>query len=108
MTVGISGSALARVGLETAIGLTRPFLMKAIAAGSDENMTCTCPLARSVNAGGAPLYGTCVHVTLTMERNNSPARCVIVPLPAEATLSSPGLDLASAVKSFTVATGSDG
>src|SRR5471030_645874 len=108
MTVGISGSESARVRLDTAIGLTRPLLIKAIAAGSDENITCTCPLARSVNAAGAPLYGTCVQVTLTIERKSSPERCVIVPAPDDATLIWPGLAFASAIRSLTVLTGNDG
>src|SRR6187455_3653010 len=108
MTVGICGSASARVRLETAIGFTRLILMNAIAAGSEENITWTWPLARSVSAAGAPLYGTCVQVTPVIERNSSPDRWVMVPVPADATLIAPGLALASAIKSFIVLTGNVG
>src|SRR4051812_29521186 len=108
MTVGTFGSVSARVRLDTAIGLTRLLLMNAIAAGSEENITCTCPLARSVSAGGAPLYGTCVQVKLAIARKSSPDKCVMVPVPADATLIAPGLAFASATRSFTVLTGNEG
>src|SRR3954466_1872683 len=108
ITVGISGSVSARVRPDTAIDFTRLLRINAMAAGSEENITCTCPLARSVNAGGAPLYGTCVHVTLTIERKSSPERCVMVPVPADATLIAPGFALARAIRSFMFFTGNDG
>src|SRR6185436_3181520 len=108
MTVGTCGNASARWRLGTAIGFTRFILMNAIAAGSEENITWTGPLARSVSAAGAPLYGTCVQVTPVIERNSSPERWVMVPVPADATLMAPGLALASALKSFTVLSGIDG
>src|SRR5688572_20090336 len=108
MTVGSSGRDAARVRVETAMGRTRLARMNAMAAGSEENITCTCPLARSVSAGGAPLYGTWVHVTPVIERNSSPDRWVMVPVPADATLMSPGLAFASATRSCTDLSGIDG
>ena len=104
--LGLEAQAGQYVGVANALRNFDPRVVKA--AGSDENITCTCPLARSVNAGGAPLYGTWVHVTLIIERKSSPDRCVMVPVPADATLISPGLTLASAVRSLTFFTGNEG
>jgi hypothetical protein len=54
------------------------------------------------------LYGTWVQVTPVIDRNSSPARCVKLPLPAEATLIAPGFALASAINSPMFFTGRDG
>jgi hypothetical protein len=56
--------------------------------------TCTCPPSRSINAGGAPRYGTWTILTPAIILNNSPATCGTVPLPRDAMLILPGLDLA--------------
>ena len=76
-----------RVFDEMAMALTMPPLIEPIAAGMVENIASTRPPARSPMAGGAPLYGTWVQVRPVIERKSSPARCVKLPLPAEAILS---------------------
>jgi hypothetical protein len=66
------------------------------------------PLIVAVVAGTAPLYGTCTSLTCVMAANISTKRCPPEPLPAEAYASLSGLAFASAMRSFTVRTGSDG
>src|SRR5919205_754144 len=55
MTVGTSGNEGCRARVETAIAFSRVDLISGIAAGSDENITCTRPPATSVSAADAPL-----------------------------------------------------
>src|SRR5262252_2764865 len=74
ITVGTCGRLSARRDVDTATGRTLPALTMPIAAGSDENMICTCPAARSASATGALLYGTCVSAAPVTDLKNSPAR----------------------------------
>src|SRR5262245_55974988 len=53
-TVGMSGSAGARIALVTASARSLPALMCSIEEGRLSNMTCTCPLMRSVTAAAEP------------------------------------------------------
>src|SRR5512140_1568907 len=94
-TVGTSGKLGSRLGVDTPIGLISFDWIMPMAAGSVENITWIRPLARSVNAGGAPLYGTCVHVRPFNERKYSAARWVKLPLPADPTFNSLGLAVAN-------------
>src|SRR5262249_26467685 len=55
--VGTSGSASERVAVATARARSLPALMYSIDEGMVANMTCTCPLRRSVRAGPPPRYG---------------------------------------------------
>src|SRR5262245_26962376 len=55
-----------------------------------------------------PLYGTCTRSTPAMLLNISPAKCGVLPLPAEGKLSLPGCAWAYAINSFTDFTGNDG
>ncbi len=56
-------------------------------------------------ACGLPRYGIWTMAVSVMRLNSSPLRWPVVPLPAEPMLSAPGFDLASAISSFTEATG---
>src|SRR5688572_25156090 len=78
------------------------------ADGRLSNIICTCPPSRSVIAGADPLYGTCDICTPVSTLNSSPDRWIEVPLPLEAKLMVPGLDLATATSSGTVFAGTDG
>src|SRR5436190_11139854 len=49
-------------------------------------MTWTCPLSRSVNAGGTARYGTCTMSTPAIILNSSPATGAPLPLPSDAKL----------------------
>jgi len=55
---------------------------------------CTWPPSRSFTAGAAPLYGTCTMSILASAFKSSPARWVMLPLPAEPKLTLPGLAFA--------------
>src|SRR5262249_3814481 len=55
--------------------------------------TCTWPARRSVSAGVVPRYGTWIMSIPVMNLNSSPATWCTDPMPAEAMLTLPGLDL---------------
>src|SRR5262249_5025433 len=57
---GRSGNASKRMAVVTAKARSRPDLICSIDGGRPMNITCTCPPSRSVIAGAAPRYGTCV------------------------------------------------
>jgi len=58
--------------------------------------------------GAPPLYGTATIFVPVMYMKSSAAMCVLVAMPLVATLSCPGLALASAVSSFTDLAGTAG
>ena len=62
----------------------------------------TRPAMVSAIASGVPLYGTCVTSMPVASLSFSTLRCVPLPMPAEAKLSSPGFAFASATKSASV------
>src|SRR6185503_2154372 len=72
------------------------------------NMIDTCPDMRSISAGPLPLYGTCSIFTPVIMLKSSADMWIEVPLPEEAKLIWPGLDLASAMNSLTVLAGTAG
>src|SRR5262245_18762969 len=92
----------------TASARNRTLLMYSIVAAGLRNMTCTCPLIRSVRAGAPPRYGTWTRFRPAMMLNSSPAKCGWVPMPGDAMLILPGLALAYAINSGTVLAGTDG
>src|SRR5207244_763474 len=81
--VGTSPSAGARVALVTASAFSLPLLMCPSRIGTSKIPICTCPPRRSLTAGAAPLYGTWTKSTFASALNSSPARCVMLPPPAE-------------------------
>ena len=62
----------------------------------------------SVSAGAEPRYGTCCIFTPVIAMNSSPERWMVVPLPADAKLTLPGLALAYSMNSATVLAGTEG
>ena len=77
-----------------------------LAIGAIENWTR--PLITSVSDSGMPLNGMCTTSMPALCLNISPAKCVPLPLPAEEKLIWPGFAFASAIRSCTVLTLSDG
>ena len=69
---------------------------------------CTCPPDKSTRAGEPLLYGTCTALMFASDTNNSNARCVPEPVPAEAKYSLPGCCFANAMRSFAERIGIDG
>src|SRR6516165_8494785 len=66
------------------------------------------PATVAPTAKPALLNGTCTRSSPSDSRNCSPTRCPGVPVPPEAKLYLPGLDLMKPTRSLTVCTGSDG
>src|SRR5262245_2627789 len=94
--------------LVTAIARIRFDFTYRVAAGMVSNATWWRPASRSGMDWPVPLYGTCRMFVLVMVLNSSPARCGVLPLPAEGKLITPGCDLDSAISCFTEAAGSAG
>ena len=69
---------------------------------------CTWPDIASISAGPVPLYGIWAILTPAMVRNSSNAMWVELPWPAVPQSSIPGFALASASRSLTDLTGSEG
>src|SRR4051794_39428472 len=99
--VGTSGSTAARVLAETASGRSLPSLTSGIAGGSDVNVIGVWPATADWIAGPAPLNGTCTRSSPAKSLNNSPERCGVVPVPADAKVYLPGFFLISSISSFT-------
>ncbi len=91
--VGVSGSDGERCLPTTASAVSLPARMCSSTAGRSGSMICTCPPSRSATAGAAPRYGTCTILMLASMLNSSPVRWMVVPAPAEAKLTLPGLAL---------------
>src|SRR5262249_5651781 len=89
----MSGSASERVAVVTASARSLPALMCPIDDPEPPNITCTCPLIRSVSAGATPRYGTCTMSTPVIILNSSPAIWEGVPIPPDAILSLIGLGI---------------
>src|SRR5262245_31674865 len=70
--VGISGSASERIAMVTAKARPLPALMYSIDAAMSVNVTWICPPSRSVIAGAALRYGTCVRLTPVIILKSSP------------------------------------
>src|SRR5262245_14486767 len=70
--VGISGSASERIAVVTAKARSLPALMYSIDAAMSVNVTWICPPSRSVIAGPALRYGTCVRLTPVIILKSSP------------------------------------
>src|SRR5262249_17352390 len=79
--VGTSGRIAERFGALTASALSRFVDVYGCADAVVVNIVCTCPPSMSLNAGAAPLYGTCVRSAPETDLNSSSVRCVYVPLP---------------------------
>src|SRR5688572_7209106 len=99
--VGSSGAAMERLAPVTATPRNFPARTCGKLEARFANITETWPAMRSVNAGAAPLYGTCTISTLAIELKSTAARCVDVPLPADAYRRDFGFERASAITSFT-------
>src|SRR5580704_11762660 len=61
-----------RVAVVTASARSRPARTCSVEEAALSNMTCTCPPSRSVSAGAAPRYGTCVSAMPVIILNSSP------------------------------------
>src|SRR5262249_9790032 len=71
-TVGISGSASERIAVVTAKAASLPARMYSSDAAMSVNVTWICPPSRSVIAGPALRYGTCVRLTPVIILKSSP------------------------------------
>src|SRR4029077_16716364 len=97
-----------RVAVATASTLIRPDSVCGLTDATPGNMTCTSPLMSAFSADVAPRYETRTMFTFAMDLKSSLARWLVVPGAAVLKLSSPGRDRASAIRSLTDFTGSDG
>jgi hypothetical protein len=73
--------------------------MCGIAPGTAITPKSTSPAATAAAAGAPPLYGTCVSWMPAACASHSPARWLMLPLPAEPNVMLPGLALAAAISS---------
>src|SRR6185295_16266100 len=99
---GSSGDFLAVVMPMT---LPRPDLMCGAAPGTAITPNCTSPAATAAAAGAPPLYGTCSSWIPAACASHSPARWLMLPLPAEPKLIAPGLAFACATSSLKLLNG---
>src|SRR5687767_3139787 len=106
--VGYSGAATERLALEIASARTLPARTCGIAVDMAAKFTWHSPASIAVMEGEPPLYGTVAILVSVRCMKSSAARCVLVAMPLVATLSSPGLALASAINSFTDLIGTEG
>lgn len=106
--VGRSGKTSLRLALVTPSPLNRPARTWGIEDSTLLNASSMCPPIKSVKTGPAPLYGTCTISMRAAELSISPARWVTIPMPAEPKLSCLGRAFASAIRSFTDRTGTEG
>ena len=106
--LGISGAAAERFAVVTPSARIRPLRTCGIMVAIGSKIICTRPASRSGTATPVPLYGTCNMSIPVMRLNNSPERCPVLPVPADAKVSWPGLALASATSSFTLFAGNEG
>src|SRR5262245_59721994 len=90
-TGGTSGRASEPVVVVTASARNLPVLMYSITGNGAVNTTSTWPAIRSIIAGPAPRYGTCIMLMPAMVLNNSPAKWGWVPVPGDAMVILPGL-----------------
>ena len=104
---GTSGSNAVRVG-STASGSRRPSLIIGIDGPSPATPYCTRPAMTSMRNSGCPLNATCTALMPATSRKRSPFICVPLPAPAEPKNTLPGCACASAIKSFTDFTPSEG
>ena len=89
--VGISGAAGTRDAVVTATLFSLPPAASGRTLGITSIIIDTCPPIRSVAASAPPRYGTWTMSMPAMVLNSSPARCDVVPLPADAKKTRPGL-----------------
>src|SRR5689334_11613734 len=104
--VGTSGSAKLRFKPPTPIALSLPERTWAMVEGTEANDIWLSPPITSISAGPAPRNGTWTMSTPAISLNSTGPRCMKVPTPDEAYLSSPGLALARATSSWTEWNGS--
>src|SRR3954468_13038148 len=97
-----------RLALVTAIARKRPPFTNGTTDNAVLNATARRPALKSASPGPLPLYGTCVSVTPAIDANNSPPRCVGLPVPAEGYVSSPGLARGAAMRSVIDLIGDEG
>jgi len=88
--------------------LTLPALICGTSTVSVSKARLTSPPSSAVTAGALPLNGTCSSLTPASPAKYSPARWVIVVLPDEEKVTTPGLALARVTASFSVAAGKFG
>src|SRR5688500_11187286 len=106
--VGYSGAVTERLPLETAIARTLPERTCGRAVDNAAKFTWHWPASIAVIEGEPPLYGTVTILVPVRCMNNSAARCVLVAMPLVATLRSPGFAFASAIRSLTDFTATEG
>ena len=82
-TVGVSGNSGERRALVTASSGSLPSRTWARMVGTVAKNRSTRPASSSTVAGPLPLKGTCVSSSPARWRNISPARWLMLPLPAE-------------------------
>src|SRR3979409_2093051 len=106
--VGTPGSVSDRALLINARARSLPSLAYGAADASAAKPIGVCPAATEVIAGPLPPNGTWTRSRPSVMLNCSPNRCDGVPVPGEAKLYLPELDLMSATSSLTVFPGNDG
>src|SRR5215831_8963698 len=106
--VGTSGSAGDRLLLATARARSLPSFTCGTTGTDEVKAIGVWPAMVAPMANPALLYGTWTMSRPSDSRNSSPTRCPGVPVPGEAKLYLPGLDLMKPTRSLTVWTGSDG
>ena len=106
--LGASGNTGDRAIPHVASNFSLPALICGTTPCMGVKIKAICPLKRSTTAGVSPLYGTCSMRMPICDENNSPPKCVWLPMPKEPKPSSPGRAFASATRSFTLLTGSEG
>src|SRR4051812_6478299 len=99
-TVGMSGYRAEGCALVTASARNLPDFTCGEAALGLVKDSCVCPAMRELMAGPTPLKGTRTMSTPAMALNKAPARCEAVPLWPLASFSTPGLALATAMRSL--------
>ena len=97
-----------RCEVAAAIALTFPASTISFAMLTGTKYICASPRMTAVKASGALLNGTCTMLMPAAFLNCAPAMNVVLASPAEEKFSAPGLDFASATRSFTFLAGTSG
>src|SRR5256714_1412580 len=98
--VGVSGISGRRFAVADAIVITLPASDMSFERLIGAKYICASPRITAVTASGALLNGTWTRSTPAALRNKAPAMKVVLASPGEEKLSVPGLDFASAMRSF--------
>src|SRR5215831_8342216 len=100
-SVGTSGSAGERVLAVTASARSLPSFTSAVAGGIAWKQIGVCPATTDWIDGAPPANGASAKSSPKVSLNSSLDRCGVVPMPGEAKVYLPGLDLSSSTSSFT-------